>query len=206
MNWDERYNNPGYVYGTEPNDFLVQQADLLPQGEILCLAEGEGRNAVYLAGRGWRVTAVDSSVVGLNKALALATSKCITLTAVLADLAAFDVGKERWDGIISCYCHLPPPLRRKVHRSAVAGLKPGGIFILEGFGKGQPAYGTGGPTDFDLLFALEDLKDELTGLEFIHATAKERIVIEGTGHSGLAAVVQLVARKPASRLRLFSLL
>ena len=196
MDWDERYSEPGFAYGTAPNEFLASVAGRIPQGKILSLAEGEGRNAVYLAALGYQVTGVDGSEVGLRKAGELAAERGLSMTMIHADLSIFAIGPEEWDGIIACYCHLPAEIRIPLHQAVVRGLKPGGVFVLEAFSKEQLAYGSGGPQDPDLLMALDDLKRELAGLEFVHAVQIEREVREGRGHNGLAAVVQLLGVKP----------
>ena len=197
MNWDERYSEPGYTYGTEPNDFLISMADTVtPGGRILCLAEGEGRNAVYLASLGYEVTGVDGSEVGLRKAQALARERGVTITTIHADLGTFEIGSEQWDGIIACYCHVPSVIRIPLHQAAVRGLKPGGIFVLEAFSQEQLAYDTGGPQSLDMLKSLDDVKEELAGLEFRHAVQLEREVREGNRHTGLASVIQIMGIKP----------
>ena len=196
MNWDERYSEPGFAYGTAPNEFLVSVADRIPQGKILSLAEGEGRNAVYLASLGYEVTGVDGSEVGLRKAAELAIERGVAITTIQADLSTFEIGAEQWDGIIACYCHVPSALRISLHQAAVRGLKAGGVFVLEAFSKEQLAYNTGGPQSPDMLMSLDDLKRELAGLEFVHAVQVERHVREGSRHTGLASVVQVLARKP----------
>lgn len=195
--WDGRYSEPGYAYGTAPNDFIVAVTGSIPRARILSLAEGEGRNAVYLASLGCQVTAVDSSSVGLSKAQALAAEREVAITTVVADLGAFRIEPEQWDGIVSCYCHIPTQIRVPLHRAVVRGLKPGGVFVLEAFSKEQLAYKSGGPQDLDLLMSLDDLKQELSGLKFIRAATLERDVREGTRHTGLASVVQILAIKPA---------
>ena len=195
MNWDERYSEPGFAYGTAPNEFLASVADRLPRGKILSLAEGEGRNAVYLALLGYQVTGVDGSEVGLRKAVELATERGVAITTLHADLSEFEIEAEQWDGIIACYCHVPSAIRIPLHRASVKGLKPGGLFVLEAFSKEQLAYGTGGPQSLDMLMALDDLQQELAGLEFVHAVQIERDVREGSGHTGLASVVQLLGVK-----------
>jgi SAM-dependent methyltransferase len=106
--WDQRYGGKEYAYGTEPNEFLVAMASRLPTGRVLCLGEGEGRNAVWLAGQGYDVTAVDASRVGLEKAQRLAVERGVTITTVHSDLAAYDIDSDTWDGILSVFCHLPP--------------------------------------------------------------------------------------------------
>ena len=195
MNWDERYSEPGFAYGTAPNEFIALVADKIPQGKILSLAEGEGRNAVYLASLGYQVTGVDGSEVGLHKAMELAAERGVSITTIHADLNEFEIEREQWDGIIACYCHVPSAIRIPLHQAAVRGLKPGGVFVLEAFSKEQLAYGTGGPQSVDMLMSLDDLKRELAGLEFIHAVQIEREVREGSGHTGLASVVQVLALK-----------
>lgn len=197
--WDQRYGEPGFAYGTAPNDFLAAHAERLPsKGEILCLAEGEGRNAVFLARLGFRVTAVDSSAVGLEKANALAAQHGVTIQTVVADLAAFDLGVARWDGIVSIWCHTPPGLRARLHRSSVAALKPGGVFLLEAYTPKQLEYKTGGPSAAALLMTLAEVREELAGLELIEAEEKLREVHEGRYHDGMSAVLQVVARKSSN--------
>lgn len=194
-NWDERYGEAGFVYGTAPNSFLVSVVQSLPKGRILSLAEGEGRNAVYLASLGYEVTGVDGSGVGLCKARQLAAEKGVSLTTIHADLSSFVIEDGQWDGIIACYCHVPPAIRIPLHRAVVRGLKPGGVFVLEAFSKEQIDYNTGGPKALDMLLSLDELTEELAGLSFIHAARLERDVREGRGHSGLASVVQVLALK-----------
>lgn len=193
--WDQRYSGEELVYGSEPNDFLVESAAAIPPGPVLCLAEGEGRNAVWLAGRGHPVTAVDQSAVALAKARALAAARGVRLETVVADLARFTIGAGAWAGIISIWGHLPPPLRRSVHAQVARGLRPGGVFILEAYTPAQLAFGTGGPRNVELLMAAAGLREELEGLECEILRECEREVCEGTKHSGRAAVVQVLARR-----------
>ncbi|MEI7816525.1 MAG: class I SAM-dependent methyltransferase [Desulfuromonadales bacterium] len=195
MDWNERYSEPGFAYGTAPNDFLVSVAAEIPLGKILSLAEGEGRNAVYLASLGCQVTGVDGSDVGLRKAEELAKERGVVISTIHEDLSLFEIKTESWDGIISCYCHLPSAIRIPLYQRVVSGLKPGGVFVLEAFSKEQLAYGTGGPQSIDMLMSLEELQRELAGLEFVHAVQIERNVREGSGHTGLASVVQVMGIK-----------
>lgn len=196
MDWDDRYTEPGFAYGTAPNEFLASVANRIPQGKILSLAEGEGRNAVYLASLGYQVTGVDGSEVGLHKAMNLATENGVTIQTIHADLGKFNIDPKHWDGIIACYCHVPPTIRIPLHQATVQGLKPGGVFVLEAFSKEQLNYNTGGPQSLDMLMSLDDLKRELAGLKFIHAVQIEREVREGSRHTGLASVVQICGVKP----------
>ena len=194
--WDERYGERGFAYGTEPNDFLVSSTPHLPKGgSVLCLAEGEGRNSAFLAGNGFVVTAVDSSAVGMQKAQALARQKGVTITTHTADLEDFAFPPENFDGIVSIFCHLPVPLRKKVHKGVITSLKKGGVFILEGYTPRQLQLGTGGPPVKDLLMELEDLRSDFSGLRIIHGEELVREIYEGRLHTGRGAVVQLIAVK-----------
>lgn len=194
--WDERYSAEGWVFGTEPNDFLRQESNRIPRGQVLCLGEGEGRNSVFLAEQGYEVVGVDRSQVGLDKAQALAQERGVFVETVVSDVEDLDLKEGEWKGIVSIFFHLPPDLRRKVHRSVVRGLASGGIFILEAYTPKQLEHGTGGPPDPQKLMTLETLREELDGLEFLVARELERDVQEGDCHRGTGSVVQLVARKP----------
>jgi SAM-dependent methyltransferase len=193
--WDVRYSDAEYVYGTAPNEFLASVADQIPRGKVLSLAEGEGRNAVYLAELGCKVLGVDASAVGLSKAQRLANERGVTIETRVADLADFHIKPDSWDAIVSIFCHLPSGIRRSVHHKVVAGLRPGGVFVLEAYTPTQLKLKTGGPPTADMLMTLKLLRTELAGLRFIHARELEREVIEGKFHTGRGAVVQVVAVK-----------
>lgn len=197
--WDQRYGEPGFAYGTEPNDFLAANAErhLRAGGDVLCLAEGEGRNAVFLARRGFRVTGVDGSAVGLEKAHRLAAQHGVTIETHVADLADFDLGVARWDGIVSIWCHTPAPVRARLHRAVVAALRPGGVLLLESYTPKQLEYRTGGPPTSALMMTLAEVREELAGLELLTAEEKLREVHEGKYHEGMSAVLQVIARKPS---------
>ncbi len=195
--WNERYAPATYFYGTEPNDFLREQATAIPSaGTVLCLGEGEGRNAVYLAGQGYDVVALDQSAVGLEKAARLAAAKAVHIETLIANLDGYRFDAGRWDGIVSIWCHLPSAIRSSIHRQVATGLKPGGVFLLEAYTPRQIPNGTGGPKDVDLLPTLAELRRDLEGLEILKGAEIDRFVQEGTGHNGLSAVVQIVARRP----------
>ena len=195
--WDERYGRPGFAYGTTPNQFLASVTDRLPPGRVLCLGAGEGRNAVFLAQRALDVVAVDWSGVGLAKARRRAAELGVRIRTVIADLTEYVIDPEAWDGIVSVFCHLPPAARTRLYRAAVAGLKPGGAFVLEAYTPRQLEYGTGGPPTADLMTTLEELERDLAGLDLVVARELEREVSEGHRHKGLAAVVQVLGLKPA---------
>lgn len=196
MNWDERYAEPEFVYGTAPNDFLAQHVGQLPAGgNVLSLAEGEGRNAVFLAQRGFRVTAVDGSAIGLEKARQLAARSGVEIETIVSDLAVFDLGVNRWDGVVSIWCHVPSAVRARLHRAAVAALRPGGVLLLESYTPKQLEHKTGGPPSADFLTTRAELERQLSGLEFVSCEEETRDVHEGKYHNGTSAVVQLIARK-----------
>lgn len=193
--WDERYSAEHYIYGKEPNLFLKENSGTLPMGNILCLAEGEGRNAVFLARQGYSVTAVDASSTGLKKAQRLAEENEVQVEFIHQDLADFDLGYGQWDGIVSIFCHLPPAIRRNVHSKVVAGLSNNGVLLLEAYTPEQLLHGTGGPATAEMTMTAALLSEEFAGLHFSHLDELEREVIEGTHHTGLGAVVQAIARK-----------
>ena len=198
IDWDKRYAEAEFAYGTEPNDFLAEASERIPRGEVLCLCEGEGRNAVYLAGLGCRVTGVDASEVGLNKAQRLAAQRGVTITTLTANLDEFHIQPYRWDAIVSIFCHVPPEMRRRIHRECVVGLRVGGVMVLEAYTPAQLQHKTGGPPVAELTMNLQQLEAELAGLDFEIARERERDVLEGRYHVGRGAVVQLVGRKPGS--------
>jgi SAM-dependent methyltransferase len=196
--WDERYAAPDYVYGTEPSDFLAEHWVTLPAGgEILCLADGEGRNGVFLATKGMHVTGVDSSTVGLEKARNLASERGVSLETVVADLGAWELGDARWDGIVSIWAHLPAPVRATLHPRIARALRPGGILLLEHYHPRQLGYGTGGPPDPSMMLTLDELATGFPGWSQRHAFEGERIVVEGHGHGGKSYVTQAILEKPA---------
>lgn len=193
--WNERYNTDEFIYGTEPNDFLAANIAALPPGRVLSLADGEGRNGVFLAKHGYDVTAVDLSDVGLAKAKRLADQNGVKINTIHADLADFDPGIEQWDGIVSIFAHLPGDIRQRLYGRIGASLKPGGVFLLEAYTPDQIGRGTGGPQSADLLLNRDKLRSELTGMTFRHLAELERDVSEGMFHTGLASVVQAIATR-----------
>lgn len=196
--WDQRYGGDEFFYGTEPNDFLAQQAASFPAGaEVLCLAEGEGRNAVFLAGRGLRVTAVDGSAVGLAKAERLAAERGVSVATVVADLGFWDPGEERWDAVVSIWAHLPPAVRAVLHPRLTRALRPSGLLLLEHYHPKQIDFKTGGPPDPTWMLTLDELFAAFAGWDRVHAFEGEREVREGRGHRGPSFVTQAILRKPA---------
>lgn len=193
--WDERYSTAEFAYGTEANTFLAQHFSCIPQGRVLSLAEGEGRNAVFLAKQGYRVTAVDASLVGLQKAQKLAAQHGVEIECIHADLADFELGTEQWHGIVSIFCPLPSAIRKQLYQKVAASLMPGGVFLLEAYTPAQLQYPTGGGKSADVLQTAASLCEELPTLHFSHLMELEREVLEGIYHTGLGAVVQAIASK-----------
>jgi SAM-dependent methyltransferase len=193
--WEARYGADDYLYGTEPNGFLRDRVAMLPVGRTLCLAEGEGRNAVFLAEHGHTVSSVDLTEAGVAKTRRLATARGVAVDAHVGDLATFDLGTGQWDLIVSIFAHVPPTVRRALHGRVVHALAPGGMLLLEAYTPGQLGRGTGGPAAEELTMTRTGLRDELAGLELVHAVELEREIIEGAGHTGVGAVVQIIARR-----------
>jgi SAM-dependent methyltransferase len=196
MDWNKKYQGKDYFYGTEPNDFLRAIANTWTSPKkILCIAEGEGRNAVFLASLGHQVKAIDSSSVARDKALALAKAKDLTINYELADLNEFDFGQETWDVIVSIFCHLPDKLRQQVHFGVEAGLVKEGIFLLEAYTPEQINFDTGGPKDLALLYDPQHMINDFSQLTWSINHHTQREIYEGKGHHGMSSVVQLLGVK-----------
>ena len=196
--WDERYSVDEYVYGTEPNSFLASNANLL-EGPVLSLAEGEGRNAVYLASLGLEVHGVDGSKVGLAKARALAATKGVKITTEVVDLSNYSPAHGVYRSIVYIFAHLPSAIRRNLYPLLERTLPTGGIILMEAYSEAQLKLETGGPKDLDMLMSAEKISRELPGFEPIVLREIDREVNEGTFHNGLASVVQFIGRKIAIR-------
>ena len=194
--WDARFAEPGFAYGTEPNDFLRDIASRFPAGPILSLAEGEGRNAAFLGSLGHAVHAVDGSAVGLAKAQELARQRGAVLTTEVTDLDGWQLPRRSWSGIIAFYLHLLDVPHRALFGQVADALAPGGVFALEAFAPGQLGRRSGGPTDPARLHTLAQWQDALPGLEWEIAREVERPLQEGRYHVGPALVLQLLGRRP----------
>ncbi|MBE0498482.1 MAG: class I SAM-dependent methyltransferase [Campylobacterales bacterium] len=195
--WDEKFSREEYFYGFEPNAFIALHTPLLrPQGELLCLGEGEGRNAVYLAAEGFKVTALDASAIGMTKALAMAKAKGVSLKTLLLDLEQWEP-QEKYEGILTSYLHLEEPLRTKVFQKAINALKPQGYFIGEFFSLKQLPRSSGGPKKPSLLYTLGSLKEifAIAGCEIVLLEECEVCLDEGKGHQGDALVIRVIVKK-----------
>lgn len=194
--WDERYGNHEYIFGKEPNDFLKSVAGQIPAaGKVLCLADGEGRNGVYLASLGYEVTSVDQSAVGLEKANALAAERGVSITTVAADLTEYDLGTGCWDAVVSIFFHIPEAPRNQIYERVTQSLKAGGLLLLESYTPDQLKFRTGGPPVAELMMTTDIAHRTFPDLTFEHCEELERDVIEGIGHTGRAAVLQVIARR-----------
>lgn len=194
--WDERFAGNEFFYGTEPNDFLKEHVQQL-SGKVLSIAEGEGRNAVFMARLGLEVLGVDGSKVGLEKAQKLAQQNNVKITTQVVDLADYTAAPESFDAVVSIFAHLPPMVRKHLHQEVEQALKPNGVILLEGYSKEQIHNNTGGPKNIDMLYSLAEIQADFPNCEVVLGQTIEREVLEGAGHTGLASVVQFIAKKKA---------
>ena len=155
--WDQRFDSPEYLYGTEPNVFLKCNYKLIPTGKVLYIGEGEGRNSVFLAKQGYQVTALDYSSSGLKKTEKLAKENQVEVELIHADITEYKLKQNTWQGIVSIYCHIDKVNREKVHKNCVNALAENGVFLLEGYSHNQLKYAIGGPKNLDLLMNLKDI-------------------------------------------------
>ena len=194
--WDQRFAAQEFVYGEQANDFLRQHAAGLAAGQALCLAEGEGRNAVFLAELGHQVCAQDISPIGLGKAKALAQRKGVNITTLCCDLAALDLKPNSLDLIAAIWMHVEPELRATVFEQSVEALRPGGHLLIEAYRPQQLNFSSGGPARKELLIDAAQLQQELAALEPLILQEIERTISEGNAHQGRSAVVQFFGRRP----------
>ena len=193
--WNARFDAEPTVYGEGPNVFFAKELGALTPGRLLLPGDGEGRNAVHAAEQGWSARSFDASSVGVEKALALAAKRGVSIAAEVGDASTWEPG-EAFDAIALCYLHLPPPLRADFHPRVSRWLKPGGTLILEGFGPGQLAFTSGGPKALDMLFTAAMLEGDFAGLEVQMCVTEEAVLDEGRYHQGRAELTRLVAHRP----------
>jgi len=196
--WDERYAIDEYFFGKEPNAFLAAQRELLKPGETcLAVADGEGRNGVWLAEQGLQVHSVDSSGVALSKARQLALQRGVQLNFEQVDLLQWDWGENRYDVVAAVFIQFAAPLQRaQIFENIRRCLKPGGLLLLHGYSPRQLEYGTGGPSQIENLYTEEMLQIAFSGWETLSLRAYDEHIDEGIGHSGISALLDLVSRKP----------
>ena len=191
--WDERYRVDELIWKAEPNRFLVEEAAGLAPGRALDLACGEGRNALWLAERGWQVTAVDFSSVGLEKARRLASERGLELVLVEADVLEWEPPAASFDLVIVMYLHLPAGARRRVQERTASALAPGATLLVVGHDSTNLTEGIGGPQDPAVLFSPEDIVGDLDGLDIERAERARRPVATGSGEvDAIDAIVRAV--------------
>jgi SAM-dependent methyltransferase len=194
--WNQRFAAEGYVFGTAPNQFLVSQKHLLRRGDAaLAVADGEGRNGVFLAEQGLDVLSVDLAENGVAKARKLAAQRGVRLQAEHADLFAWTPPRT-FDVIAAIFIQFAtPPQREALFAKFVAWLKPGGILILQGYRPEQLGYGTGGPRQMENLYTADMLRAAFAPLTILHLREHDDVILEGDGHAGMSALIDFVGRK-----------
>lgn len=194
--WEERYSGDEYFYGTESNKFLQSITELLPKhANILCIGEGEGRNAVYLARLGHSVTAIDYSIEGKKKAEKLAQSYNVEINYLHCSLEDFNFSEHKFDAVISIFCHLPTSIRGQVHQKIESSLKTNGLFICQGYSIDQLKYNTGGPKDSSMLYSEDLITKDFSKLIWIKLEKVISEIFEGKGHTGQSSVINAIGLK-----------
>ena len=197
--WETRFSAPGYLFGTQPNAFLKSKADLLrakAPGTALSIADGEGRNGVFMAQQGLDVLAVDFSPTALDKARRLAAERGVAMRFEQADLTAWSWPAEAFDVVAGIFFQFLSPAERSVVFAGIRrALTPGGLLLIEGYGPKQLEYKTGGPSQVENLYTREMLEQAFGGMASLDIKEYDAVVDEGGGHSGMSALVDLVAYK-----------
>ncbi len=198
--WDKRYAKDEYAYGVQPNEFLKSELSKYAVGTILLPADGEGRNGVYAATQGWEVFAFDVSTEGQKKAQRLAESNGVTIHYTIHSFEDMPYLPHQFNAIALIYSHFPSEKRPAFHKALISLLKPGGIIILEAFSNNNIEYVTknekvGGPRDVDMLYSVDELKKDFSGLEVIKLNEELVDLQEGLYHNGTGSVVRFIARK-----------
>lgn len=193
--WNQRYAVKDFAYGTAANDFLKAQ-EIGSNLKVLCLAEGEGRNGVYLAQLGNEVTCVDYAEAGLKKTQLLAMQNGVEVACLCADLGELKLQTHTWDVIVAIFAHFPKYVKAHIWPQIFDALQPGGRLIMEVYDQEQLRFGTGGPQHADLLYSKEEL-EALLGSNFKELKIEKvyRDVHEGTYHNGASATLQVIASK-----------
>lgn len=195
--WNTRFQAEHYVYGTDPNVFLAEtQKKLKVSGNALAIAEGEGRNAVFLAEQGMNVTTWDYAESGLAKTEKLAESRGVKIKTELVDLNEASWKKDQWDEVVCIFGHFPKDLRNKTLQGVKEAVKPGGYFVTEVYSVYQIPYKSGGPQDVELLYKPEEYLEIFSDWHIVHFFMGEVTRHEGELHNGLSHVIQFVGQKP----------
>lgn len=203
MSWDDRFAGEDYLFGTAPAQFLVRHAHSLPpRSKILVVADGEGRNSVWLAETGHKVTAWDSSAVAVDKARRLAHARDVDVTFSVQNAADYAWPEAHFDAVIGIFIQFAPPeLRDKMFAEMIRTTRPGGIVMLHGYAVEQLKHGTGGPPIAENLYTKAILRKHFVRTDILHLDSYEADILEGTAHVGRSALIDLVARVPSQRRR-----
>lgn len=195
--WNERYGSEDYLFGTQPNAFLAREAyRLAPGSRVLAVADGEGRNSVFLAQHGHKVLATDISERALDKARRFAAWRGVEIDFRLVDLASWEWPEEGFDAVAAIFIQFASPdVRAKIFQGFAHTLKADGLLLLEGYREEQLGNGTGGPSNPENLYTEAMLREAFRGWTIERLVSSDVEIEEGTGHSGLSALVNLVARK-----------
>lgn len=193
--WNEKYNTSEYIYGKEPNVFFKSVIDELPSGRILIPGEGEGRNAVYAASRGWHVDAFDTSIKAQEKALKFAAEKNVKINYLVEDFIYNNLRNDNYNLAGLFFVHLNKRDRRKVSVKIWENLRIGGKLVMEVFSKEQLNYNSGGPKDIELLYSIEDIKEDFPCFKIDKLEQVEYHINEGKLHNGLASVIRFIGVK-----------
>jgi 2-polyprenyl-3-methyl-5-hydroxy-6-metoxy-1,4-benzoquinol methylase len=198
--WNERYSQEEFAYGEVPNNYLKEQLIKLPTGSMLFPAEGEGRNAVFAAKLGWKVSAFDISQEGKNKAIKLAEKNNVSLDYQVGKLEKLNFEGVQFDAIALIYAHFPAKIKSAYHQKLDSLLKKGGTIIFESFSKKHLEYVTadekvGGPKDIDSLFSIEEIKADFPNYTFVELVEQDIELNEGLYHNGIGSVIRFVGRK-----------
>jgi SAM-dependent methyltransferase len=196
--WNDRYSASGYLYGTDPAAYLQRESGRLVAGQTaLCVADGEGRNSVFLAEKGLQVTAMDASDVAVSKARALADTKGVRVDFHVADIATWDWDARHYDVVVGIFFQFAgPALRDAIFAGMVRALAPGGLILLHGYTPAQLAHDTGGPRVLENLYTSELLADRFKDIDVLYLAEYEADLSEGSLHVGPSALIDLVAQKP----------
>jgi SAM-dependent methyltransferase len=196
--WETRFSVPNYVFGKEPNYFLAKCKPLLPpSGLALSIADGEGRNSIWLAEQGLDVHAIEFSPTAQNKACALARERGVKVIFELADVHTWAYPKAAYDVVCEIFTQFSTPAERALKWAGMRkALRPGGLLIIQGYTPKQLAYGTGGPKQLDQLYTRPMLEKAFAGFQSMIFTEEELEMHEGTAHSGMSAVIGLTCQKP----------
>lgn len=194
--WNERFSQEGYFYGKHPNEFIKEKSKILPnQARVGCFAEGEGRNAVYLATLGHDVTSFDQSDAGLEKTKELAKENGVTVHTIQMDLVKEKAPRETFDAAVLVFGHVPGPDQSNFINNIIDSVKPGGYVLFELYSKAQIDYKTGGPPNVDNLYDPSDILAWIKDYHCLHFYYGEAERIEGTGHTGMGHVIQVAIKK-----------